>query len=124
MSDNTLFMPSLEIFSIIRSQKGVDYILVANIVISRQQAKTSGKQFGIWQPPPLQKKARHKGRAEFRCVITDYPSEIAPAGQFSAQVPQLMQTSGLITKISPSEIASTGQPALQVPHATQFSSIT
>ena len=56
MSDNTLFMPSLEIFSIIRSQKGVDYILVANIVISRQQAKTSGKQFGIWKPPPLQKK--------------------------------------------------------------------
>ena len=57
MSDNTLFMPSLEIFSIIISQKGVDYILVANIVISRQQAKTSGKQFGIWQPPLAKKSA-------------------------------------------------------------------
>ena len=52
-------------------------------------------------------------------------TEIAPTGQFAAQVPHSMQLSALMTYLPlPSEIASAGQLAAQVPHMTQSSLIT
>ena len=60
------------------------------------------------------------------CVFSfAYSSDGAPTGQTSAQEPQLMHSSALITYLpSPSLIALTGQPSAHAPHIMQSSLIT
>ena len=53
-----------------------------------------------------------------------YPKWIASDGQTSAQVPHSVHMSGLIEYLSPSEIAPTGHSSIQVPQAIQSSLIT
>jgi len=59
----------------------------------------------------------------FSLITLLYAGWIASEGQASAHVPQSVQTSGSITKISPSEIASTGHSLMQDPQAMQSSVI-
>ena len=55
---------------------------------------------------------------------TDYPKWIASEGQTSEHVPHSVHISGLIEYLSPSEIAPTGHSSIQVPQAIQSSLIT
>ena len=69
---------------------------------------------------PVHRSRQHRLNAKSE----NQPSSIASTGQFSAQVPQSTQMSGLITYLSsPSEIASTGQLSAQEPQLTQASVI-
>jgi hypothetical protein len=54
----------------------------------------------------------------------NYSSAGAPTGQASAQAPQLMHSSALITYLpSPSEMQETGQPSAQAPQLMHSSEI-
>lgn len=59
-----------------------------------------------------------------KSTTDDYPRWIASEGQTSAHVPHSVHASGLIEYLSPSEIAPTGHSSIQVPQAIQSSLIT
>ncbi len=62
--------------------------------------------------------------AEYRYYLFNYSSEGAPTGQISAQLPQEMHSSALITYFpSPSVMQLTGQPSAQAPQAMHSSLI-